>query len=103
MDLNEKKVLSLLGLAAKAGKTASGEFATEKSVKSGMARLVILAGDASANTGKKFRNMCAYYPTPVMEISDKETLGRAIGKEQRSCMAVEDEGFAAALRRAAGC
>ncbi len=100
--MNEKKMLSLLGLAAKAGKTVSGEFATEKSVKARLARLVILAGDASANTRKKFRNMCACYPTPVMEISDKETLGKAIGKELRSCMAVEDEGFAAALRRLAG-
>ena len=32
---NNNKVLSLLGLATKAGKIASGEFSTEKSVKSG--------------------------------------------------------------------
>ncbi len=37
------KVLSMLGLAAKAGKVASGEFSTEKEVKSGNACLVIVA------------------------------------------------------------
>ena len=34
------KVLSLIGLATKAGKTASGEFLTEREVKSGKAALV---------------------------------------------------------------
>ena len=39
--------LSLAGLAAKAGKVVSGEFATEKAVKTGKAYLVITAQDAS--------------------------------------------------------
>ena len=33
---NSKKILNLLGLATKAGKIASGEFAAEKAVKSGI-------------------------------------------------------------------
>ena len=45
--------LSLAGLAAKAGKVVSGEFATEKAVKTGKAFLVITARDASENTKKK--------------------------------------------------
>ena len=44
----------MLGLAMKAGKVSSGEFATEQAVKSGSAYLVILAETASANTQKKF-------------------------------------------------
>ena len=40
---NNNKVLSLLGLATKAGKIASGEFSTEKSVKSGKGFLVLVA------------------------------------------------------------
>ena len=58
---SQSKGLSMLGLAMKAGKVSSGEFATEQAVKSGSAYLVILAETASANTQKKFRNMCAYY------------------------------------------
>ena len=46
------KVLSMLGLAAKAGSVVSGEFSTEKAVKEGKAYLVIVAGDASDNTKK---------------------------------------------------
>lgn len=59
--------LRMLGLAAKAGKVASGEFMTENSVKTGMAALVIVATDASDNTKKKFRNMCEFYEVPMYE------------------------------------
>ena len=45
--------ISLVGLAAKAGKVVSGEFATEKAVKTQKAFLVIIAQDASENTRKK--------------------------------------------------
>ena len=50
------RVLSMLGIAAKAGSVASGEFSTEKAVKEGRAYLVIVAQDASDNTKKMFRN-----------------------------------------------
>ena len=81
----------MLGLAMKAGKVSSGEFATEKS---GSAYLVILAETASANTQKKFRNMCAYYKVPCILFGDKEQLGRAIGREYRSSLAVCEAHFA---------
>jgi ribosomal protein L7Ae-like RNA K-turn-binding protein len=44
----------------KAGKVASGEFMTEKAVKTSMAHLVIVAEDASANTKKMFSDMCTF-------------------------------------------
>ena len=73
---NNNKVLSLLGLATKAGKVASGEFSTEKSVKSGRGFLVLVADDASQNTKKKFQNMCDFYEVPIYFIANKEELGR---------------------------
>ena len=53
--MKNNKVLSLIGLATKAGKTVSGEFSTEKSVKTGKGFLALVADDASENTKKKFR------------------------------------------------
>lgn len=84
----------MIGLATKAGKTASGEFCTEKEIKTGKARLVIVALDASDNTKKKFRNMCEFYKVPMICFADKDTLGHAMGKEFRASLAVLDEGFA---------
>ncbi len=94
----QSKVLSLLSLATKAGKTASGEFCTEKEIKSGRASVVIIAGDASDNTKKKFRNMCGFYQVPVYFYADKDTLGHAMGKEQRASIAILDEGFAKGMK-----
>ncbi len=95
--MRNNKTLSLIGLATKAGKTVSGEFSTEKSVKTGKAFLVLIAEDASENTKKKFRNMCEYYEVPVYFLSDKEGLGKAMGKEFRASLAVQDANFAAAV------
>ena len=88
------KILSLVGLATRAGKTASGEFCTEKEVKTGRAALVIVAGAASENTKKKFRDMCEFYDVPIIFYSDKDTLGHAMGKQFRASLAILDEGFA---------
>ncbi len=92
------KVSSLIGLATKAGKTASGEFMTEKTVKEGKAYLVLVAQDASDNTKKKFRNMCEFYQVPICFFSEKESLGHAMGKEVRASLAILDEGFAKTIQ-----
>ena len=92
--MKQNKVLSLLGLSVRAGKVASGEFATETAVKSGKAALVIVAEDASANTKKLFRDKCSFYEVPFFEYGTKETLGHAIGKEFRASVAVLDTGLA---------
>jgi len=91
------KVLSLLGLSARAGKIASGEFAAETAVKSGKAAVVIVAEDASDNTKKLFHDKCSFYEVPVFDYGTKETLGHAIGKEFRASIAVLDAGLANAI------
>ena len=88
------KALSMISLATKAGKTVSGEFCTEKEVKSGLAALVLVATDASENTKKKFQNMCDFYEVPIYFYGDKDTLGHAMGKQFRASLAILDEGFA---------
>lgn len=94
---NRKKVLNLIGLATKAGKVVSGEFSTEKAVKSGRAALVLVSEEASDNTKKMFSNMCTYYKVPMIVFGGKTELGHAMGKEFRASLAVQDEGFAKAM------
>lgn len=100
--MNHKKILSLIGLAMKAGKVKSGEFATEKAVKTGLAHVVIVSESASDNTKKKFGNMCLYYEVPIYYFGSKEDLGGAIGKEFRASLAVVDENFAKAIIKEMG-
>lgn len=93
------KVLSYLGLATRARKVQSGEFSTEKSVKSKRACMVIVAEDASANTKKKFTNMCTFYNVPMYIYGTKETLGVSVGKTLRASLALEDTGFCNAIKK----
>ncbi len=94
------KVLSYLGLAMRGRNLVSGELQTEEAVKNGSAVIVIVAGDASENTKKLFRDKCSFYEVPVYEYGTKETLGRAIGKDLRSSLAVTDVGLAQAIEKA---
>lgn len=93
------KAYGMIGMAMKAGKVASGEFATEKAVKNGKAVLVIVSESASENTKKKFRSMCDYYKVPLYFFGEKEELGHAIGKEFRASLAVSDAGLAKAIEK----
>ncbi len=96
--MKNDRFLSMMGLAARAGKVASGEFSTEKAVKEGKAYLVIIAEDASDNTKKRFVNMCTYYEVPYAIAYDKDTLGYAIGRQMRSSAAITDSHFANGLQ-----
>ncbi len=93
------KVLSMLGLAARSKNLVSGGYMTEQAIKSGRAYLVVIAEDASDNTKKRFGNMCEFRGVPYEYYSEKEILGHAVGKEERTVVAVTDAGFADSIRK----
>lgn len=93
------KVHSMIGLATKAGKVVSGEFAVEKAIKDGKAFLVLIAEDASDNTKKHFSDMCIYRKIPYQVYGEKDTLGHMIGKDERASLAVTDQGFATSIQK----
>ena len=93
------KIFSMIGMATKAGKTVSGEFATEKAVKTGKAYLVIVSEEASDNTKKMFRNMCTYYEVPMYTYGAKDDLGHSMGKQFRASLAITEEGFAKSIEK----
>ncbi len=97
--MQNNKIYGLLGIAARGRNLVSGEFATESAVKDGSALLVLIAEDASDNTKKLFRNKCAFYEVPLEMYGTKDELGHAIGKQQRSSLAVLDEGLANAISK----
>lgn len=95
-------VAGALGLAAKAGKTKSGEFQTENAVRGRKAYLVLIAGDASENTKEKFRSLCEYYQVPFEIYGTRESLGQSIGKEHRASLAVTDERLSELIKEKLG-
>ena len=93
------KILQYAGLATRAGKAFGGGLQTETLIRSGKAKVLILAADASDNTKKKLINLADTHHVPVVETGDRESLGRATGKEYRSAVVLTDRGFADAVLR----
>lgn len=97
--MKQSKVLSMLGLAARGRNVVSGELQTLNAVKDGSAILVIVAEDASENTRKLFGDKCSFYGVMLRTYGTRESLGRAIGKGERSSLALIDEGLAQSVIR----
>jgi ribosomal protein L7Ae-like RNA K-turn-binding protein len=91
--MNTQKLMSLLGLAQKAGKIVSGDFAVQGAIKSGKARLLILATDASESTKKEYKYQAESRNIAIYCALSKEQLGGAIGKALRAAVVITDEGF----------
>ncbi|CAG7602582.1 putative ribosomal protein YlxQ [Paenibacillus solanacearum] len=94
-----KNFFSNLGLTMRAGKIITGEEMVIQAVRSGEAKLVIVAEDASDNTFKKINDKCSYYGVPLLQTGGREQLGDSIGKEARVAIAVTDAGFARMLMK----
>ena len=93
-----ERVLSLLGLAKKAGKIADGERSAEESIKQKRAYLVLVAGDASDRTVRSFLRLCAEAECPIFRYGSRSSLGHAIGKKDRAVIALLDRGFSEMLK-----
>jgi ribosomal protein L7Ae-like RNA K-turn-binding protein len=92
------RIYSFIGLAAKARALVSGDDTCEMTIKKGKAKLVIIAGDASPNTKKKFEEMCEYRHIDKRIYGEKEFIGKYIGKDVRSVIAVTERNFAGRLK-----
>ena len=97
-----RRALSMLGIAQKAGKVESGTFLTEKAVRAGRAFLVVFAEEAVSGTAERLRGKCDHHRVPYVFCGTKAGLGKAIGKQERTCAAVTDRGLAVQIRMLLG-
>ncbi len=102
MTENETKVISLIGIAKKAGKVLSGTERVVDSIrkkeKNGV-KLLLCSADASQNTIKRIGNTSSFYRIPVYKLwVDKNELARIIGSDSLvSVIGITDAGFCKAM------
>ena len=94
---NNKQAFTL-GLAQKAGKIVSGDFAVKSALKSGTVKLLVVAMDTAPNSKKELCYLAAQAGVPVLELLTRWELGSAIGKGQRAAAAITDSNFASMLQ-----
>jgi ribosomal protein L7Ae-like RNA K-turn-binding protein len=95
----EQRVQRLLGLARKAGSVAVGLRATEKSLRRGQCRVILLARDASSRTSRIVRRNTGRIP--VVAVQNKQTLGSWVGSSPVAVVAITQKELAKAVEEAA--
>ena len=85
-----KKIIGLIGLAAKARNISYGADSVEIQVKKKKVYLIIVAQDASDRTKEKFKNISEKYKIPLIIVGRIEELSKAIGKSNKAILGVEN-------------
>lgn len=88
------KLLNFISLSVKANACMLGQNLSLAASKSGKVKLFILSTDATQNTKKQITNSANFYKIPVIEVYEKNLLGKAVGKELISVLGIKDDGFA---------
>lgn len=97
--MGKGRVEDLLSMAQRAGKVASGEFAVQKALAAGEAKLLLVAVDASVEAKGKYERLAAQHGVQAVECLTKDALGHCLGKEYRAVAALLDRGFSEALKK----
>ncbi len=88
------KLISFLGLAQRAGKAISGDFAVINALKGKKVKLLLVSTDAASNSKKELYRLAEEANVIVLEILNREEIGIAIGKSPRIAVAIIDNKFA---------
>ena len=93
------EALRLLGLARRAGAVVTGTARTREALRSGRAKLVLVAEDASGTQLSKIEGLVRGGAVPQVTLGDRFVLGAAVGGPPLSAVAVTDARLAARLLR----
>jgi len=93
------KILTYMGFAARANKIAFGkdmlkEYLSDKRLRK---KVLIVAKDAGERVKKDLKIRCEINNVPYIDIADKKTLAKAVGKINLSAVGILDENLAEAI------
>ncbi len=94
---DERRLLDLLGLAARAGALVTGTDAVRQSVREGEVHGVLLAADASAAQRGKLLPLLQARGVPSRLLFSRQRFGAAIGRGPVSAIGIRNDGFARRL------
>ena len=93
-------ILSMLGLAHKAGKVEIGEEPVGSAARAKKARVIFVAEDAAPSTKRRAKSFAETGSCILLSIpADKDDIGRILGRTSCAMCAVTEIGFAGAIVR----
>jgi len=95
----ESRIVNLLGMAKKSGVVLSGgKLVLDAMAVPGQVAVVMLAEDVSTGIADKVISSATYREIPCWRLLDKERLGRMLGKEERSVVALRAGALAESVK-----
>ena len=95
-----EQVLSLLGLAKKAGRVEVGEEPVGAAARAKKARVILVAQDAGPSSQRRAFSFAQTGACLCLTLpADKDALGRSLGRSSVAMCAVTDIGFAGAIAK----
>ena len=92
------QVLSMLGLAKKAGRVEVGEEPVGAAARAKKARVIFVAQDAAPSSVRRAQSFARTGSTLCVTLpADKDALGRSLGRSSVAMCAVTEIGFAGAI------
>ena len=91
---DKQRAYGMIGLAARAGKAASGSDAVIGAIRSGNVELLIITKDISRNSLEKILKNTGSKEITCYSFGTSEELGYALGKPDRTVAAITDKSFA---------
>jgi len=97
--LINKKILGLVGLAARARKVSFGADSVELQIKKRKVKLIIVAEDSSTRTKEKFIKLSEQFNIPIKIMGEIDELSKAIGKSNKAIIGIEDINLASEIQK----
>lgn len=94
-----KKILGLVGLAARARKVSFGADSVELQTKKRKVKLIIVAEDSSTRTKEKFIKLSEQFNIPIEIMGEIDELSKAIGKSNKAIIGIEDINLASEIQK----
>lgn len=88
------KVATMIGFAKRSGNLANGFTAVSIHLKKRKAKLVIVSEDISEDSKRKIVNLCKAAGTTYYAHGTRDEIGRAIGRDESTVIAILDKKFA---------
>ena len=77
----------------RAGKVVFGTDACKQEIQKNRVKLLIIAKDAAERTKTNFKYICIEKNIPIVEILEKETISKSIGKDNKVIIGIKDMNF----------
>ena len=97
--MKNNKILGLIGLAARARKISFGADSVELQAQKKKVYLIILAQNSSVRTKEKFQKISEKYKIPIIITETIEYLSKAIGKNNKAILGIEDINLANEIQK----